>query len=61
MGSGGVFLCISYGGAQIALEAGNSPKVIFSNYRELVEAGERDEMVRHPAGNAGALMAAAAA
>ena len=26
--------------AQVALEAGNSPKIIFSNYRELVKAAD---------------------
>ena len=26
--------------AQVALEAGNSPKVIFSNYRELVKPAD---------------------
>ena len=29
--------------AQVALEAGNSPKIIFSNYRELVKAAEAEK------------------
>jgi hypothetical protein len=31
---------ISYRVAQVALEAGNSPQIIFSNYRELVKPAD---------------------
>jgi hypothetical protein len=51
--------------AQVALEAGNSPKIIFANYRELVKPADAEKWFSivpdKPANVVDAPMAAAAA